>query len=153
MGSPMGPHGYYDGGAKVPYKAGMMSPCGLIPFYVDASASWMPFDWGPYGEYCYLLNHSAPAPDTNTNDPILCACGKYLLCGCDNTEGAYVIPPSVRYSVINGTEYAIVNGTLENGTAPFIAQSSGINIGGYPVLSAWALLICALNTLLLIPAI
>jgi hypothetical protein len=112
----MGPYGYYDGGAKIPYRAGMMSPCGLVPFYVHTSASWMPFNWGPYGEYCYRLNHSAQAQSTNTNDPILCVCGNYLLCGCDDTKGSYVIPPSVRYATINGTDYAIVNGTLENGT-------------------------------------
>ena len=131
----MGPNGYYDGGSRVPYQAGMNAPCGLMPFYVNGSASWMPYNWGPYGEYCYLLNHTAPAlptnPAHNTTDPILCICQNYNLCGCDNTGGSYQIPSSVKYSIINGTEYAIVNGTLENGTtasAQSSAQSLGVSI-------------------------
>jgi len=131
----MGPNGYYDGGSKVPYQAGMKAPCGLMPFYVNASASWMPFNWGLYGEYCYLLNHSAPAvptnPAHNTTDPVLCVCQNYNQCGCDNTGGSYQIPSTVKYAIINGTEYAIVNGTLENGTtapAQSSAESSGVSM-------------------------
>ena len=131
----MGPHGYYDGGSRVPYQAGMNAPCGLMPFYVNASASWMPYNWGLYGEYCYLLNHTAPAlstnPAHNTTDPILCVCQNYNPCGCDNTPGSYQIPSTAKYSIINGTEYAIVNGTLENGTT-VSAQSSANSLGVSP---------------------
>ena len=121
-----------------------MSPCGLVPFYVNASASWMPFNWGSNGEYCYRLNHSAPAlptnPAHNTTDPILCVCQDYLQCGCDNTEGPYNIPSTVRYAIINGTEYAIVNGTLENGTT-VPAESSGTSIEiGLAASATWVLL-------------
>ena len=130
-----------------PYQAGMMSPCGTVPFYVNASSSWMPFNWGPYGEYCYRLNYSAPAlptnPAHNTTDPILCVCQNYFQCGCDNIEGLYNISSTVRYAIINGTEYAIVNGTLENGTTGF-AESSGVSIEvGLATSVTWAL--CALG--------
>ena len=141
----MGPNGYYDGGSRVPYRAGMKAPCGLMPFYANSSA--MPYNWGPDGEYCYLLNHTAPAlptnPAHNTTDPILCVCQNYNLCGCDNTGGSYQIPSTVKYSIINGTEYAIVNGTLENGTtapAQSSAESLGVSVEA-PLLSVIA---CAL---------
>jgi len=143
----MGPNGYYDGGSRVPYRAGMQAPCGLMPFYANSSASWMPYNWGPDGEYCYLLNHTAPAlptnPAHNTTDPILCVCQNYNLCGCDNTGDSYQIPSTVKYSIINGTEYAIVNGTLENGTtapAQSSAESLGVSVEA-PLLSVIA---CAL---------
>lgn len=93
----------------------------------------MPFDWGSYGEYCYFLDHTAPAlpsnPAHNISDPILCVCQNYLPCGCDNKSGQYTIPSSAKYSIINGTEYAIVNGTLQNGTT-LPTQTGGAKSSG-----------------------
>jgi len=43
------------------------------------------------------------------------------------------------YAVINGTEYAVVNGTLENGTTAPGAASGGVGMGLYLTKSgAWA---------------
>ena len=52
----------------------------------------------------------------------------YNLCGCDNTGGQYQIPSTVKYSIINRTEYAIVNGSQENGTMAS-AQSNAASVG------------------------
>ena len=128
-GTPRGPDGCYGGGSRYPYVAGHSTPSGLMPFYVSASASWMPYDWGPNGEYCYPLNHTGPAlpnnPAGNTTDPILCICLANDVCGCDNKNGTYTIPLSAKYALINGTETVVVNGTLADGTtAPSEATSA-----------------------------
>jgi hypothetical protein len=120
----------------VPYRAGLVSPLGVNPFFIAPFALWMPFYWGPYGAYYYHLNHTAPALANNTahnsTDPILCVCQNYEECGCDDTDGNYTIPAGTQYAVINGTEYAVVNGTLENGTtAPDDATSSAVGMGLY----------------------
>lgn len=90
----------------------------------------MPFYWGQYGSYYYLVNDTAPASQNNTDfnetDPVMCVCENYLPCGCDNANGTFMLPDDLEYAVINGTEYAIINGTLENGTA---ATSAGMGKG------------------------
>jgi hypothetical protein len=85
----------------------------------------MPFYWGPFGAYYYRLNETAPAPNntasnttaSNSSDPVLCICENYQPCGCDNSaNSSYTLPSDVEFAVINGTDYALVNGTLENST-------------------------------------
>ena len=72
------------------------------------------------GAYYYHLNRTAPALENSTahdeTDPLLCVCQNYQLCGCDNAGDGYTLPDDILYAVINDTEYAIINGTLENGT-------------------------------------
>jgi hypothetical protein len=113
---------------------------GLTPFFIVAFAFWMPIYWGPYGAYYYRVNYTAPAlPNNtahNTTDPVLCICENFHPCGCDKANGT---PPDLRYAVINGTEYAIVNGTLENGTTAPGGTSSGAGLGLYLTRSGkWA---------------
>jgi len=49
------------------------------------------------------------------------------------------LPSDAKYAVINGTEYAIVNGTLENGTTAPGATSGGMGMGLYLTKSGtWA---------------
>jgi hypothetical protein len=95
----------------------------------------MPTYWGPYGAYYYRVNETAPAlPNNtahNTTDLVLCVCESYQPCGCDNANSSYTLPPDVMYTVINGTEYAIVNGTLANETVIPGETSSGMFIAVY----------------------
>jgi hypothetical protein len=141
-GSPRGINGYYTGGARTPYLTGLRSPFGITPFFFAPFVFWMPFYWGPYGAYYYPLNATAPAlPNNtahNTSDPIICVCQNYQPCGCDDTNGTYVLPNGTMYAVINGTETAVVNGTLENGTtAPGGTTSSGVRMGVFLDSRGW----------------
>ena len=112
--------GFYGGGSRTPFRAGIISPLGVSGFYIPPFEFWKPYYWGSQGAYYYRLDMTAPALLNNTahneTDPVICVCQKYQLCGCDNADGNYTLPNDILYGVINGTEYVIINGTLENGT-------------------------------------
>ena len=116
-GTPRRSNGFYCGGASVPLPR--RSRFTIRPFCIPPLAFWMPICWGPYGAFYYRINDTVPALPNNTahnaTDPVLCICENYHPCGCDNLNGAYHFPVRPRYAGLNGTEYAIVNGTLENG--------------------------------------
>ena len=142
--TPRGPTGYYVGGASTPYRAGGISPLGVRPFFVAPFVFWWPFYWGLHGVYVYHLNDTVPAAPNNTahnaTDDILCVCEAYDECGCDNANSSFT-PTNYTYAVINGTEYAIINGTLDNDTSATSAagESLALYLTRSETWSSWVL--------------
>ena len=142
--TPRGSNGRYAGGASTPYRAGGISPLGVRPLFLAPFIFWWPFYWGPYGAYVYHLNDTVPAAPNNTahnaTDDVLCVCQAYDQCGCDDADSSYT-PTNYTYTVINGTEYAIINGTLENDTSATSAagESMGLYLTRSGTWSSWVL--------------
>ncbi|KOC17207.1 conserved glycine-rich protein [Aspergillus flavus AF70] len=142
---------YYAGGARSPYTSGALSPLGIAPIILPATAlaffggTWL------YGAYAYPYNYHYQYVDQtshhNASMPVVCLCEKYAECACDdNSERSYYesifngtqpANSSVAKIVeVNGTETIYINGTLPNGTT--VADSSapsgartGIQTSGY----------------------
>ncbi|KAL4770942.1 hypothetical protein BDW60DRAFT_70420 [Aspergillus nidulans var. acristatus] len=123
--------GYYGGGATVPYRSGIRSPSGIVPFFLPVAAlAFFPGLWlygahvYPYGHPYHYINDT-----TNRNEsmPVICLCAEYSTCGCDdNNNSTYyeslfngTQPKNgsiVRVTDVNGTQTIAINGTLQNGT-------------------------------------
>ncbi|KAK9454247.1 hypothetical protein V1511DRAFT_489195 [Dipodascopsis uninucleata] len=110
---------YYPGGVTVPYSAGVRSPSGLVPgFFASALMfHYWPMPW-PYGAYWYAYPH--PVVYQNVTRNACCICENYAECGCDNnTDTDYLnnLPDNITHlTIINDTQYLLINGTLDNGT-------------------------------------
>jgi hypothetical protein len=130
--APRGSNGFYAGGASTAYRAGAVSPLGVRPFFIAPLIFWFPLFYGPYGAYYYHLNDTVPAATNNTahntTDPVLCVCEVYDQCGCDNSNSSFT-PTDYTYAVVNGTEYAVINGTLSNATSA--TSAAGPSMGLY----------------------
>ncbi|BFZ60581.1 hypothetical protein YB2330_001620 [Saitoella coloradoensis] len=120
-GTPKSSSGYYSGGSAVPYRAGARSPIGIYPFFLPPFFLFGAYGAYSYGYYGYRLNRTETYHNETTNAnqtlPVVCVCQEYETCGCDaNDAGNYTLPADVSSAVINGTQYAVVNGSLANGT-------------------------------------
>jgi len=108
-----------------------VSPLGARPFFIGPFVVWWPFYYGPYGAYYCHINRTVPAPANNTahnkTDPVVCVCAAYGQCGCDNANSSFT-PFNYSIAVINGTEYAVINGTLDNDTSATSAAGSSMGL-------------------------
>ncbi|KAK9323577.1 hypothetical protein V1517DRAFT_319756 [Lipomyces orientalis] len=110
---------YYPGGATVPFAAGANTARGLSPVFIApfALGALWPGLWlaGAYGYY-----YPHPIIYQNETRNVTCLCTDHQECGCDdNTDDDYInnLPSNItRTTTVNGTEYLLINGTLENGT-------------------------------------
>ncbi|KAL4959481.1 uncharacterized protein BDV14DRAFT_205627 [Aspergillus stella-maris] len=123
--------GYYGGGATVPYTSGIRSPLGIAPFFLPIAAlAFFPGLW-LYGAHAYPYNHAYnyhnDTSDRNESIPVICLCGEYAVCGCDDSNNSTYYeslfngtqPKNgsiVRVTDVNGTKTIAINGTLPNGT-------------------------------------
>ncbi|KAK9374578.1 uncharacterized protein V1513DRAFT_464562 [Lipomyces chichibuensis] len=120
---------YYPGGATVPYTAGGRTASGLSPVFIAplALGSLWPGLW-LVGAYGYYYPH--PIVYHNATRTVTCLCTEYEECGCDdNTDSVYIdnLPSNItKTTTVNGTEYLLINGTLESATT-----ASGGNDGFY----------------------
>ncbi|KAL4814553.1 hypothetical protein BDW67DRAFT_165592 [Aspergillus spinulosporus] len=150
---------YYGGGATVPYRSGVRSPSGIVPFFLPVAAlAFFPGLWlygahvYPYGHPYHYINDT-----TNRNEsmPVICLCAEYSTCGCDdNNNSTYyeslfngTQPKNgsiVRVADVNGTQTIAINGTLPNGTtadedtADSAAALTVMQASGYWVMAAVA---------------
>ncbi|KAE8417032.1 hypothetical protein BDV36DRAFT_296485 [Aspergillus pseudocaelatus] len=143
---------YYAGGARTPYTSGALSPLGIAPIVLPATA--LAFFGGVwlYGAYAYPYNYHYQYVDQtshhNASMPVVCLCEKYAECACDENSdrlyyesifnGTQPANSSVAKIVeVNGTETIYINGTLPNGTTvadsstPSGAARTGVQISGY----------------------
>ncbi|KAJ8100945.1 hypothetical protein POJ06DRAFT_84647 [Lipomyces tetrasporus] len=122
---------YYPGGATVPYTAGAKTAGGLSPVFVApfALGALWPGLWLA-GAYGYYYPHTIIYQGETRN--ATCLCTEYQTCGCDeNTEDDYIknLPSNItRTTTVNGTEYLLINGTLENGTTASGGSDSSATI-------------------------
>ncbi|OJJ54028.1 hypothetical protein ASPSYDRAFT_93793 [Aspergillus sydowii CBS 593.65] len=149
--------GYYGGGAVAPYQSGIRSPLGVVPFFLPVAAlAFFPGLW-LYGAHVYPYDHHYNyTNDTNNRNeslPVICLCGEYAECGCDdNNNSTYyeslfngTQPKNgsiVRVADVNGTQTIVINGTLPNGTTvdeaavDSAAAMSVIQASGYWIMAA-----------------
>ncbi|KAL7808028.1 hypothetical protein V8C26DRAFT_414090 [Trichoderma gracile] len=125
---------YYAGGAATPYRAGGRSPSGILPFAIlgGAALAFWPGVW-LYGAWMYPYHHPYhyynESSRRNETRDVLCACGTYDVCGCDDNNntayydslignGSYdgLNKSIVNVADVNGTRTILINGSLPNGT-------------------------------------
>ncbi|KAK9316802.1 hypothetical protein V1522DRAFT_22633 [Lipomyces starkeyi] len=140
---------YYPGGATVPYTAGARTASGLSPVFIAplAVGSLWPGLWlgGAYGYY-----YPHPIVYHNATRDVTCLCTEYEECGCDeNTDSLYIdnLPSNItKTTTVNGTDYLLINGTLENATTAS-GGSDGYNSSARVLrapsagLTGWAVLV------------
>jgi hypothetical protein len=126
---------FYGGGTTVPYRAGTRSTGGIAPFMLGDGLAAIAFWPGAWNHLPYLYPHEQPWHYQNKTSgrdetkPVLCGCGPYQECGCDdNADQAYIDSiigngnygslnrSLVSIGDVNGTETILINGTLPNGT-------------------------------------
>jgi len=148
-------HGYrtyggrYGGGSTTPYRTGLISPLGLVPFLIPLAAIALIFPgiW-LYDVYSYHYNtayqYFNETLNTNLSIPVQCLCMKFSDCSCDDDgDTSYLSeivalnqPNTTVFADINGNWTLLINGTVANGTGPAdagdsISAASVLNIFGY----------------------
>lgn len=149
---------YYAGGARVPYLSGGLSPGGISPYLLPATAGgffgglWAHslYDHSmyayPYSESYHYVDH---IHHQEKSVPVVCVCQEYSECSCDsNNNSAYYDSlfngtqprhtSDVQVVNMNGTETIYVNGTLANGTTAAASAASttrmpALHLSGYLV--------------------
>ncbi|QUC16884.1 uncharacterized protein UV8b_01125 [Ustilaginoidea virens] len=160
--------GYYGGGAASPYRSGAATAAGVgaLAFAAGALAFW-PGLW-IYGAYLYphrndysFYNSTA---QRNESLPVVCACAKYAVCGCDeNTAITKELVGNGTYSALNksiinvgdynGRKTLLINGTLPNGTTadgPDQETSAGVAMSSLDMSAGlWPAVTCVIAAILL----
>ncbi|KAJ4297007.1 hypothetical protein N0V88_003923 [Collariella sp. IMI 366227] len=123
---------YYGGGAGVPYTAGARSPAGIAPALLIGGALafwpgwWLGAHMYHYNNAYHYYNHSS---NQNESRPIICGCGQYSVCSCDENgdkqylndlvgNGSYAAlnKSLITVAKVDGKDTILINGTLPNGT-------------------------------------
>ena len=137
---------FYYGGAKQPYKAGAVSPSGILPLQLVVDGPKLyPGSW-PDGAWWYEFPrpysyHNATS-GRNETKPADCICAENRRCGCELVAGnetyynTYVANEGRMSKVVvkvEGIETLVLNGTLPNGTtaskAPSLKRGGAGRIG------------------------
>ncbi|KAF3939884.1 hypothetical protein ABW19_dt0209488 [Dactylella cylindrospora] len=141
--------GRYGGGSATPYRAGGVSPLGLVPFLLPLAALaliwpgiWL---WGVYSyHYNTLYNYYNQTLNANQSVPVQCFCVQYNECACDDNGDISYLSEIIALNQANTSTFAtvdgvwtlLINGTVANGTGEAdagdtIGAASSLNVLGY----------------------